>query len=218
MKNINEILSKVELERISDKIILKAKISPQFYGEILKAFFSYTKIIEDTLNGKKGYTSDIGTFSYYQLGYGQITKFNGQIIEKNENDEDYTIIVKDEETTKPKGNNEGLFANIYEDAKSNNLIDIYLNTSVERAEKFLNYMDTSIFEETVIKLEEENLETQKNIFKKNIFKKKSVESDNNETKNLEEKNENNDEQNEVKKTLNISSVILKFPNIFKRKN
>lgn len=218
MKNINEILSKVELERISDKIILKAKISPQFYGEILNAFFSYTKIIEDTLNGKKRYTSDIGAFSYYQLGYGQITRFNGQIIEKNENEEDYTIIVKDEETTKPKGNNEGIFANIYEDSKANNLIDIYLNTSVERAEKFLNYMDTSIFEETVIKLEEENFETQKNIFKKNIFKKKSVESDSNETENVEEKNENNDDQNKVKKTLNISSVILKFPNIFKRKN
>ncbi|MEG0872833.1 MAG: hypothetical protein RSD14_04815 [Clostridia bacterium] len=145
MKDINDIFNKVEVERQADNIVLKAKISPQFYDEILNAFFSYTGVIEDTLNGKKKYISDIGAFSYYQLSYGQISRFNGQISEKQD-DVESTIIVKEEEREGSKTKSPESLASIYEDAKSNNFIDIYVASTLTKAEKFFNYMDTSLFD------------------------------------------------------------------------
>ena len=175
MKNINDILNKVELERNSDKITLKAKISPEFYGQILKAFFSYTGIIEDTLNGKKRYISDIGTFSYYQLGYGHITKFNGQIVEIGENSEEFSIVVTEENNIKTNEKDEDSIANIYENAKSGAQIDIYMKTSIKKAEKFLNYMETSLFDNVNLINEDEEHEKEKHSFSaKNLFKKNNI--------------------------------------------
>lgn len=177
MNNINDMFTKVELERTSDTIILKAKISPEYYSQILKAFFSYTKVLEDSLNGKKRYISDIGTFSYYQLGYGQITKFNGHITEIGENSEELTIVVAEENNNKLNEKDEDTIASIYETAKSNAQIDIYFKTTLKRAEKFLNYMETSLFDEKQIDILEERYEKPKKI----SFFQKIIKKDENDT-------------------------------------
>ncbi len=172
MNNINDMFTKVELERTSDTIILKAKISPEYYSQILKAFFSYTKVIEDSLNGKKRYISDIGTFSYYQLGYGQITKFNGHITEIGENSEELTIVVTEENNNKSNDKEDDTIASIYETAKANAQIDIYFKTTLKRAEKFLNYMETSLFDEKQIDILEERYEKPKKMsFFQKVMKK-----------------------------------------------
>lgn len=234
MNNINDMFTKVELERTSDTIILKAKISPEYYTQILKAFFSYTKVVEDSLNGKKRYISDIGTFSYYQLGYGQITKFNGHITEIGENSEELTIVVAEENNNKLNEKDEETIANIYETAKSNAQIDIYFKTTLKRAEKFLNYMETSLFDEKQIDILEEKYEKPKKMsFFQKIIKKdendtinedsskedkindfvkeeQSNEINESESENLKDTNDTNDFEN-TKQKNKFTDLIKKIP-------
>lgn len=152
MENINDVLNGVELEREEDRIILIANIASDYYNRVLNAFFKYTSIVEDTLNGKKRYVSDLGTFSYFQLAYGEISKFNGQLQEKADDGKDNIIVVKEEviEDKKEKktapASTEEVVSEVYRDLKANTVITLSINSDIDSTEKFLNYMGTSLFD------------------------------------------------------------------------